>query len=255
LKIVCGGSRGVIPPRLLHAQWGNLKGRILLEGEVPKVKLLVKMGDKTVKDAEVCAAQDIPDESLVVDKDSKGIANVAVWLAKKPEAIHPDLAQPAAKAVTINIKGARFAPHVAVVRTGQTLSCGNVDPIMHNSHSKPLRNVQFNMGLAPNGGMPPFTFHRAEKVPFPVVCDIHPWMQAYVLVVDHPYAAITDNDGNFEIKSLPAGEHELKFWHETAGYLVKDAQNPKRGLIMNIEDGQQMVLDDIKVPLKVFERN
>src|SRR5688572_6856765 len=115
-----------------HAQWGTLKGRILLDGDVPEVKLLVKQGDKTVKDAAVCAAQDIPDESLVVDQDSKGIANVAVWLAKKPAAIHPDLAKPASKGVTVNITAARFAPHFTVVRTDQTLNYSNLDPIMHN---------------------------------------------------------------------------------------------------------------------------
>lgn len=74
-----------------HAQWGALKGRVVLDGDVPEVKPLVVKGDKRVRDSATCAAQDIPDESREIHPKTKGIANVFVWLADKPAQIHPDV--------------------------------------------------------------------------------------------------------------------------------------------------------------------
>jgi len=74
-----------------QAQWGTLKGPMILDGDVLAVKLLVKKGDAAAKDAAVCAAQDAPDESIAIDKDSKGIGNMAIWLSKKPTKIHPEM--------------------------------------------------------------------------------------------------------------------------------------------------------------------
>ena len=65
------------------------------------------------------------------------------------------------------------------------------------------------------------TYQAAEKLPVAIKCDIHPWMIAYQLPLDHSFAAVTDKDGNFEIANLPAGEHEFVVWHEKTGYLER----------------------------------
>ena len=64
-------------------------------------------------------------------------------------------------------------------------------------------------------------YKQAEQEPISVVCDIHAWMRAYHLPIDHPFAALSAADGTFEIKDLPAGKHEFKVWHEAGGLLEK----------------------------------
>ncbi|HUQ69474.1 MAG TPA: hypothetical protein VM165_08130, partial [Planctomycetaceae bacterium] len=105
-----------------EAQWGSVSGQVVLDGDIPKLKLKVTKGDAMAKDAAVCAAQDVPNEDLVVDPATKGIANVVVYLKKAPAKVHPDLAKPAAAAVTYDHLGCRFSPHVAVVQTTQTVN-------------------------------------------------------------------------------------------------------------------------------------
>ena len=80
------------------------------------------------------------------------------------------------------------------------------DPVNHNVQLCGFTNAPFNQILAPNGT------HRsklvAERRPIAVACDIHPWMKGYIMVFDHPFFAVTAEDGSFEIKGVPAGEPE-----------------------------------------------
>jgi hypothetical protein len=253
--LALAGLCGLFVTASAHAQWGTLKGQIVLDGEVPEVKLLVKKGDAAAKDAAVCAAQDVPDESLAVDKDSKGIANVAVWLvAKKGLKVHPNLEVPANANVTFDQVGCRFIPHVMVVHTSQTVQVVSGDAIAHNTRGTPLKNQGFNFIVAPNARKgTPQTMKLAERLPVQIGCDIHTWMRAYWVVLDHPYAAVTDKDGKFEIKDLPAGDHEFKVWHERPGYVYKDKKDPKKGLIVTIKDGETTEVPVIKVPLATLE--
>lgn len=206
-----------------QAQWGTLSGQIVLDGDVPKLKPVVAKGDASAKDAAVCAAEDLPDEKLVVDAESKGIANVVVYLAKKPSKIHPDLVKSKEAEIKFDQKGCRFLPHVMVVRTDQKVRVLSDDAVAHNTHTNPLKNKVDNFIVSPNDrtGVLMNPLAMAERVPVKVICDIHPHMMAYWAVVDHPYAAVTDAKGNFEIADLPVGTHEFIVWQESAGYLDK----------------------------------
>lgn len=251
--VAVAGLVGILAASSAQAQWGSLKGKVILDGEVPAVKLLVKKGDATAKDAAVCAAQDVPDDSIAIDKDSKGIANVAIWLVKKPAKIHPALAEPKDAEIVFDQVGCRFKPHILVLQAGQTVQVVSGDAIAHNTRGNPLKNNGFNFIVAPNARKgSPVTMKLAERLPVQIGCDIHNWMRAYWVVVDHPYATVTDKDGNFEIKDLPEGEHEFKVWHENPGYLVKDAKDPKKGLIVKIAAGKTLEVPEIKVPLKTL---
>ena len=221
------------------AQWGTLKGQVLLDGDLPKIPVLVEKGNTTAKDAAVCAAEEVPDEKLVVDPATKGIANVVVLLAKKPAKVHPDLAASKEKEVIFDQKNCRFIPHVLLVRTDQQIRVKSDDAISHNTHSKPIKNNAENLVVAPSDRkgivLKPMTL--VEKAPTQVVCDLHPWMVAYWVVLDHPYAAVTDKNGNFEISNLPAGPHEFMVWQESAGWLdrkytvtIKDGVNEQKPL-------------------------
>lgn len=212
------------------AQWGNLKGRVVVDGEIPEVPLLHAKGDTQVKEP-ICRAHDIADESLLIDSESKGLANVFVFLQRAPEEIHPDLAAAPEEPLVFDQKQCRFTPHAMVVRTGRTVLVKSDDPILHNTHTFPTFNSPQNIVVPPNDrdGVP-FLFRQREPSPVQVKCDIHPWMIAWWLVVDHPYAAVTDAKGAFTIENLPAGEHKFRVWHERAGWL-------DRSLSVTVPDG------------------
>ena len=92
------------------------------------------------------------------------------------------------------------------------------DAVAHNTHSYPNKNQGVNSGVAPGDreGKLTITYNRAEAEPIAVKCDYHAWMTAYHLPIDHGFAAVTDKDGNFEIKDIPAGDYTFAVWHEAA---------------------------------------
>ena len=244
LTILCVGLLASVS----QAEWGNLKGRIVLDGDVPPPRVLIKAPIPKLP-----GVGDIPDESLIIDAKSKGIANVLVWLvAKKDLKIHPMLVPPRVPVVTLSVTAGRITPHIAVMRTDQTVQFSNPDPTPYSIRSMPLKNHGFNLLINPGKTSRPQSFKLVERLPVQLGDDIHPWMRGYILPLDHPYATVTDKDGNFEIKDLPVDDHEFRIWHEIPGYLVRDEQNPERGLIATINAGEATTLSDIKVPLKVF---
>ena len=201
---------------------GHLQGRITFDGKLPKPAFAVRNGKLAsglpATDAH-CFPKDIPDESLVVDPKSKGIANVFVYLRRRPEKMPASAAAVPEKPVDVRSTGGRFEPHSALVRVGQPVRTENGDRCAHNTHTFPIRNTQPGFLLPPTSQPPRFVFDQAEILPIQVKCDVHAWMSGYWLVLDHPYAAITDGEGRFEIEGLPPGKHSFRVWHERAGYL------------------------------------
>jgi hypothetical protein len=223
LATVCTVTAMGLAPVAAQAQWGTIKGQVTVVGDFAPLKELVQKGNAAAKDAAVCAAAGVPDETVVVDPESKGLANVVVWLAKKPAKIHPDLAKSKNPTVTFDQKGCQFIPHVLLVRTDQKVQVLSNDSVAHNTHTYPLKNKQENFIVAPNDriGVAVPSVSLEERLPAKVGCDIHPWMQAWWVILDHPYAAVTNAKGEFEIADLPVGEHEFRVWQEKAGYLEK----------------------------------
>lgn len=199
------------------AGFGNLLGTVTFEGAPKELPPIINAGDSSVKDAAICAAAAVPDESLVVDPASKGIANVVIFLEKRPGTVKPELAKPPTDPVLFDQKGCRFMPHVLAVQVGQPLLVVSGDAIPHNTHTNPKRNDSFNkvIGADDRKGVP-CDYKKSEPSPLSVVCDYHPWMKAYHFPVDHPYVAVTDKDGKFKIEGLPAGKHSFNVWHERA---------------------------------------
>lgn len=240
--------------------FGSLKGRFVFEGTAPQLDLLVKKGDKSVKDGEVCSAEDLPNELLVVDSATNGIRDVFVYLAKKPETVAPGLATPAEVEVVMDQKNCQFLPHALVIRTDQKVRVLNDDAVLHNTRATPTKNASagFNNSIAPKDrkGLSIQGLKLAEKVPFDVNCDVHPWMIAHWLVVDHPYATVSSADGSFEIQQLPAGDHEFRFWHKATGYTPgnKETGWDGKGLHkITIKADGVTDLGEVKVPLAAFK--
>lgn len=200
-------------------EWGSVRGQILIEGEIPKVDLLVPAGGD-IKDKEICASKDHYSESVLIHKESKGLANVFIYLARNPGHIHPAVQRKPEQAVEFGAVNCRYVPHNIIVRAGQPIEVRFDDAIAHNLHLYPLKNSPPATLIPPQGVAPVnIVLPVAETLPVKVTCDFHPWMSAYWLVVDHPYAAISDEHGRFEINNLPVGDHVFRVWHEKAGYL------------------------------------
>jgi hypothetical protein len=154
----------------------------------------------------------VANDSLVVGPNRE-LANAIVYLRTKTD-IHPDFASAATSNVPLDNMGCRFVPHVVVMRYTQTLAVSNSDGAVHNTKIDSTNNAQ-NTNVQP-GTVVPFTMNVPEPSPVPVSCSVHPWMRSYVLIKDHPYAAVTDKDGRFTIPNLPAGiELEFQVWHES----------------------------------------
>lgn len=235
--------------------WGTLEGQFLFDGDVPKLAPLVEKGDPNAKDAAVCAAAGVPNESLVVNPENKGIANICLYLRRAPAMIHPDLKASKEKEIEFDQKGCVFLPHVLIVRTDQTVLVKSGDSVSHNTHTNPFANTSVNLIIAPNDrkGVPvEMKMPELRTPPVKINCDIHPWMTAYWLVTDHPYVAVTDKDGKFKIENLPPGEHEFRVWQEKCGYV--ETAEFKRDLKVTIKAGETQTLPAFKVPAAAFEK-
>lgn len=248
LRVVCVvtglvllGSDASAAEPTSKADGGTVVGKIVLDGDAPTLAPLIKSGVGDIKDKEVCGAADVPDESLVVG-ESKGIANVFVYLRRAPKGFKAAVPK---DPVVLDQKACVFLPHVALIQVGQTVLVKSSDAVQHNIHSFPTRNSPVNTLIKPNEDKGvEMKYAKAESDPLEVKCDIHGWMSSYHLVLDHPFMAVTDKDGNFKIEGLPAGSHELRVWHERGQLLEKE-------LKVDVKAGGETKVD-LKYPVAKF---
>jgi hypothetical protein len=192
--------------------WGNLKGRFVYDGPKPNPEEI-----DTSKDA-LCTKHPVFNETVTVGENG-GLQNVVVYLASKKVPVNPDYEATADAKVRFDNHHCRFEPHILPIRTTQTLELHNSDPASHNSNISPLGDTPFNSLIGENATAD-YHFTKQQNLPVPVTCNIHPWMRGYILPRDNPYAAVTGEDGTFEIKNVPAGKWEFQVWQEAAGYLA-----------------------------------
>ena len=215
------------------AEWGTIKGKFVYKGDADAEPVDV------TKDVEFCSEHKPVNETLVVGEGG-ALRDVFVYLyvarTKKIE-IHPDYKPGDPK--SLSNKGCRFEPHALVVWTAEELEVRNDDTIGHNTNLNFALNGDFNQ-LVAHGSPLTKKFEKSEPVPAPVTCNIHPWMNASVLVRDNPYMAVSGEDGSFEIKNVPAGDQEIIFWHGAHGYL--------RDLVVGKEKADRKGQIEVKVP-------
>ena len=204
---------GLCAQSAVAQEWGTVKGRFVVNGNVAMPEAMT-----VTKDAEFCGPK-LPDPSIMVG-EKNGLQNVAMWLyldrGDDAPAVHPDYAAEAKQPVVIDNKACLYAPHIATVMVGQPVEFKNSDPIPHNFKVEGFANAGMN-NLVPVGGVYEHKFDSEERYPMNASCSIHPWMSAKIVVRELPYMAVTGEDGSFEIKNLPVGEHKLQVWHEVPG--------------------------------------
>lgn len=246
--------------------YGTIVGQFVFDGDIPEKLLLHKKGDAKVKDAATCATKTHYRNDLVINEKSKGIRNIFIYekkgaYKKKMDAIHPDLRKPKSKFLWFDQEGCRFFPKALLVRAGQEVIVLSNDDANHNLRSSPMRNQPVNMLIGPKdrkGNPVPMT--QPETAPTEVACDLHPWMRANWLIMDHPYMAVSNNDGRFMIANLPKGKHEFRLWHRLPGYLHKkigSASTPeykvvKGKMFIEVPDGKVLDLKQIKLKPEWF---
>ena len=241
----------------LHGQqgWGHLKGKIIVEGDVPKAKAL-----DLSQNAEGCFTDGKKpvSEDIIVGKNGEfKDVFVMMYLKGDKPAVHPSYEEQKNNSIVLDNKNCVFSPHTLFIRTGQKLELKNSDEVGHNCHSK-LFNNEFNVTV-PKGDSIEMNMSESERVPGSIVCDIHPWMNAVALVRDEPYVAITDKNGEFEIKNIPAGKWKFQFWHKKMNYMrkleVPEKKVGRRGEIeVEIEDGEVLDLGEMKVNASAFKK-
>ena len=118
--------------------------------------------------------------------------------------------------VTLEHKGCQYVPHVLGMLTQQTLKIFNSDPTTHNTHPTPKNNREWNQSQPPGAAAIEKRFASPELF-IPIKDNQHPWEKAYVAVMDHPFFAVSDESGRFEIRGLPPGTYTLVVWHQSLG--------------------------------------
>ena len=186
----------------------TITGTVTFRGDAPNMAVLDMAADPVCEELSKEAPKH---RQVLVLGEEQRIANVLVQIKGNLPAMEHELP---AMIVEFDQGGCQYTPHVFGLRTGQTLKILNPDGTLHNVHVFAKVNAEFNEAMPKFRTELEKVFEKAEPTPFAVKCDVHPWMNAWAAVFDHPYFAVTGTDGTFSIGNLPAGTYELDIWHE-----------------------------------------
>jgi plastocyanin len=192
-----------------EANAATLTGRILFTGDKPAMPPIDMsanpMCERQHKTPQLA-------ETAIINPNGT-IRYAFVWIKDglpKARWTHP------ATNVVLDQSGCVYRPHVLALMVGQQLEIDNSDPVNHNVHAEAQVNVAWNESQPPQAEKKFKTFPR-EEIWFPVTCSVHPWMRAYLSVVNHPFFAVTGEDGTFTIKGIPPGTYTIEVIQETFG--------------------------------------
>ncbi len=189
---------------------GNITGKVTVKGtpppekEIPQIREDANCGKMHTEPVKtrfyvVGAGGELADTVVML----KGVTGKSTGAAAAP--------------LMVDQKGCEYLPYVAAAQTGQKIQVKTSDPVPHNVHPTPTvtGNTEENKAQAPGAADLTFQFAKAENF-LRFKCDVHPWMFAYVTVVDHPYFAVTGKDGSFTIKDVPPGKYTITAMHRKA---------------------------------------
>ena len=236
--------------------WGTIKGQVIWGDDSPP-KLVAVNPDKDK--AECLKNGPLHDERLEVNQKNKGVKNCFVYLISAKGGVkgfaeeipvHPKLREVSKTPVELDQPCCQFIPHIVTLREGQTLLVKNSSEASHNVNIiGGTKNPSINQILPKKTSFKMEGF-KAYHIPIEVKCDIHSWMHGRIAVLKHPYCAVTDEDGKFEIKDAPAGEFRVVVWHEEVGWVLgeNDKAPTRDGKKITIKAGETTDLG--KVPMK-----
>lgn len=184
---------------------GTITGSVKWSGPLPKIATIPINKDPEVCDPQAQKKRDL--ERLVVGANG-GVANTVVFLKDISKGKAMDLPE---EHQFLNQKTCRYEPHVLLVPSDGTLRIKSSDPVLHTVHMSGASD--YNLPFPFANQTVSRTMNRTGLVD--LRCNAgHVWMNAEMLVVTHPYYAVTDADGNFKLTNVPAGDYEIEAWHE-----------------------------------------
>ena len=186
-----------------------INGRVWFKGPAPVQKLINRQQDAACA---VDGNEQFYSEDVALNPDSS-LLNVFVYISAGLAPQHD--AAPVEPKI-LDQRHCRYSPHVLGIQIGQTLKILNSDPTFHNVHAAAQKNKAFNLGMSKVEKVKTRIFDQVE-VMIPLRCNVHPWMSAYIGVVDHPFYGVTDSTGSFKLQAVPAGEYVITAWHEVFG--------------------------------------
>jgi len=191
------------------ADTGDLKIKFQYEGKAFTPKPI-----NVNKDVQFCGNKELVDERLLINSKNQGIKNIIVYVYTGRGGSKLDAVKPAGNTHTLANENCRFEPHIVIAQTGDKLKVTNPDAVGHNANMNFFENKAENL-MIPAGKDQLVELAKPEPAPIPIDCNIHPWMKSYVVVLDHPYAAVSDENGDLTIKGLPAGKKlTFRIFHE-----------------------------------------
>ena len=235
---------------LAAEETGTLRMTFKLKGDAAKKDPIAPNVDQAF-----CGKLPIPDESLIVNPKNKGIKNVIIYVYTGRRGTKLPEMELKAKTHILANKNCRFEPHVVIAKKGDTIKVTNPDQVTHNANFQFFNNVAQNVTVPP-GAFVDIELEEDEPAPTPVACNIHSWMKAQVLVCDHPFAAVSDDDGVLEIKGLPVGEVTFRANHETGSLkeVVVDGEDTSwRSSRFEVDIKPGVNEMNVEIPVAAFE--
>lgn len=183
-------------------------GKIVFAGTAPAPERIKMDADAFCK-----AAHSSPVTAQQVQVNGNGtLKDVFVYVKEGVSGSYPAPAQP----VVLDQQGCQYNPHIFGIQIGQPLKIVNSDGTLHNIHALAKKNEEFNIGQ-PFKGMETVKKFNTAEVPLHFKCDVHKWMTSYAGVLPHPFFAVSNDQGVFEIKNLPPGNYVIEAWQEKYG--------------------------------------
>jgi len=196
-------------PGVDAASAASIRGTVLNAGPAPERKQIPINIDQYV------CGKSRESEDVIVGPN-RGIRWAVVSLQAAPPGTRPEAPS---KPVQMDQQQCVYVPRVVVVPVGGTVEFLNSDRLLHNLHSASTENPTFNR-TQPKGRTIAVVFKKPEIVR--IDCDLHTWMRAWVVVVEHPFYAVTGPNGEFSLDNVPPGKHTLKIWQEALGTLTRE---------------------------------
>jgi hypothetical protein len=200
----------------VHA--GSVMGEVKFSDAPPKLPPI-----KVTKDQDYCG-ETLPNETYLIEANG-GLKNVVVFIESAPTGKPADTL----KENFLYNDGCRYVPHVMAIHRGEKLKVKSNDPKLHIPHAYLGDRTVFNLSLPFKSTTLDATSRIRQPGMMKVVCDTHAWMLGFIHVFDHPFFAVTNDQGAFSIPDLPAGTYLLKAWHEDGGIKSQEITVPESG--------------------------
>jgi plastocyanin len=196
------------PPGVSSGPSGRIRGLVRLQGPAPAAAF-----EPTLQDQGTCGDQ-VPVSRLMLGKEN-GVRHAFVYL----EGVQSAERFRARESLLVDQKNCQYIPHSLVVPAGSKLEVTNSDSILHNVHGHQITDqgshTLFNIAQPVRGQRTTVDSPLSEPGIVFLTCEAgHPWMSAYVFVANHPYVALTNENGEFVIEGIPVGTYRIKMWHE-----------------------------------------